>query len=129
MATGTARADLTRACVLTLEHFSENVEEGVNVVFAPEPDKSAAHRAVTTGRGEREEEVDLAALSSVDPPEPIVDGKVDLGVLTTEFISLGLDPYPHKPGAEFRSAEPEPEVEKPFAALGGLRAGDEDKAR
>lgn len=128
MATGTARAALTRACVLTLDPLDENVDEQVEVVFAPEPEKSAAHRALTAGRGGREEEVDLAALSSVDPPDPIVDGKVDLGALTTEFVSLGLCPYPHKPGAHFQGGDAEPDAENPFAALGGLRAGGEDEA-
>lgn len=122
MASGTARADITRACVLTLDPFEESLAEDFDVVFAPEPEKSAAHRALTAGRGGREEEVDLAALSSVDPPDPIIDGKVDLGVLTTEFIALGLDPYPHKPGAEFQGGDAEPDAENPFSALGGLRA-------
>lgn len=123
MVTGVARAELTRACVLTLEPFDVVVEEPVEVIFAPEPEKSAAHRALTAGRGGREEEVDLAALSSVDPPDPIVDGKVDLGALTAEFIALGLDPYPRKPGATFRSGEAETTAENPFAALGELRDG------
>ena len=126
-ATGTARAVLTRACVLTLEPFEEKVEEPVEVVFAPEPEKIAAHRALTPGRGGREEEVDLAALSSVDPPDPIVDGKVDLGALTTEFVALGLDPYPRKPGAAFDGADADAPAENPFAALGGLRGDDEGK--
>ncbi len=36
-----------------------------------------------------------------DPPEPIVNGFIDLGQLAAEFLVLGLDPYPRKPGAEF----------------------------
>ena len=121
MATGTARATLTRACVLTLEQFEERVEEPVEVVFAPDPDRAAAHRTLTAGRGGREEEVDLAALSAVDPPEAIVDGKVDLGALTAEFVALGLDPYPRKPGASFRGGDEDEEDAHPFAALGGLK--------
>lgn len=117
---GVVRATLTRNCVLTMEPFETTLEEPVEVVFAPEPERSAAHRSLTAGRGGREEEVDLAALSSVDPPEPIVDGKIDLGALTTEFVTLGLDPYPRKPGAVFSAGAAEGEEENPFAALGGL---------
>lgn len=123
MATGTARATLTRACVLTLDPFEESVEEPVDVVFAP--DAGAAHRALTTGRSGSEAEVDLAALSSVDPPDPIVDGRIDLGALTAEFVALGLDPYPRKPGAVFQGAGDDGDEQGPFAALGGLAKGDE----
>jgi uncharacterized metal-binding protein YceD (DUF177 family) len=117
---GLARATLTRNCVLTLEPFETTLEEPVEVVFASEPERSAAHRSLTAGRGGREEEVDLAALSSVDPPEPIVDGKIDLGALTTEFVALGLDPYPRKPGAAFTSSDAEIEEKNPFSALADL---------
>jgi hypothetical protein len=71
-------------------------------------------------------EVDFAAASATppqgeDPPDPIVGGAVDLGVLTAEFLALGLDPHPRKPDADFRfeaSDEPPP---SPFAALDKLR--------
>ncbi len=36
-----------------------------------------------------------------EPPEPLVDGKIDLGAIATEFLLLGIDPYPRKAGAEF----------------------------
>ncbi len=39
-------------------------------------------------------------------PEPLIGGVVDLGALATEFLILGLDPYPRKPGAVF---EPPPD--------------------
>ena len=35
-------------------------------------------------------------LTFEDAPDPIVDGKVDLGALAAEFIALALDPYPRK---------------------------------
>ena len=36
-----------------------------------------------------------------DAPEPLVGGVVDLGVVATEFLALGIDPYPRKSGVEF----------------------------
>ena len=36
-----------------------------------------------------------------DIPDPIVGGRIDFGVLTAEFLALGLDPYPRKPGMAF----------------------------
>ena len=40
-----------------------------------------------------------------DPPEPIVNGAIDLGALAAEFLMLGLDPYPRKPGAVFEPVD------------------------
>ena len=39
-------------------------------------------------------------MTEEDPPEEMVDGKIDLGALVTEFFALGIDPYPRKPGAD-----------------------------
>jgi hypothetical protein len=62
---------------------------------------------------------------SVDEDEldPIVDGKLDLGALRVDFLALGLDPYPRKPGVEF--VEPASEAgtdrDSPFASLARLK--------
>jgi hypothetical protein len=36
-----------------------------------------------------------------DPPEPLVDGKLDLAPVIAEFLTLSVDPYPRRPGAVF----------------------------
>ena len=58
-----------------------------------------------------------------DPPEPIVDGIIDLGRLATDALFLAIDPYPRKPDAVFEpsveAADPE---DHPFAALKALKA-------
>ena len=36
-----------------------------------------------------------------DIPDPLVGGRIDFGALTAEFLALGLDPYPRKPGIAF----------------------------
>ena len=66
----------------------------------------------------------LALGDAPDAPEPIVDGLVDLGALVAEFLALGLDPYPRKPGVAF--VEPTPLAEpgqtaSPFSVLGKFR--------
>jgi hypothetical protein len=125
VARGVARARLTRVCVVSLEPFPVVVEEEVDVVFSDEPE-APARASVAPGRGGKaREDADMAALSAVDPPEQIVDGRVDLGALTAEFVSLGLDPYPRKPGAAFElGGEGVSEApEGPLSALGGLKDG------
>jgi hypothetical protein len=44
-----------------------------------------------------------------------------LGALTAEFLALGLDPYPRKPGVDFSYKEDGDEADTPFAALRRLR--------
>ena len=55
----------------------------------------------------------------VDSALELCNGRIDLGALTAEFLALGLDPYPRKPGVAF---EPHEEAaEKPLAALHRLK--------
>ena len=55
-----------------------------------------------------------------DDPEPLIGGIVDLGALATEFLILGLDPYPRKPDAVFEPPQDRHAGSGPFAALAKL---------
>jgi hypothetical protein len=145
--TGEVRARVTQTCVVTLEDFESEIVEPVDVRFAEsaprapdprrEPEGRMSRRRAETLRAEksRAEEARGRAHASApppaleeegdeDPPDPIIDGRIDLGALAAEFLALGLDPYPRKPGAAFEGAEPEPERDSPFAALARLRGGE-----
>ncbi|MCF4125670.1 YceD family protein [Methylobacterium sp. SyP6R] len=100
--TGTVEAAVTQTCSVTLEPFDGTVSEEVDVDFAA-PDAFAGTPA-----------------EDADIPDPIVNGRIDLGSLAAEFLALGLDPYPRKPGVAFEPPA-EDEEEKPFAALQGLK--------
>ncbi|MCX8255413.1 MAG: DUF177 domain-containing protein, partial [Beijerinckiaceae bacterium] len=59
-----------------------------------------------------------------DPADPIVDGKIDLGAVTLEFLTLSLDLYPRKPGVHFTDVsvgDKDEAGESPFAALRRLK--------
>ena len=56
-----------------------------------------------------------------DNAEPLVDGLIDLGAIATEFLILGLDPYPRKVGAVFQPPQAATPDEGPFAALAALK--------
>ena len=87
------------------------VDEPIDVRFAPAEAAEAARRM-------KEDDAALVEVGGEDPPDPIVDGKIDLGALAAEFFALGLDPYPHKPGVAFAAPEePQGDEESPFAAL------------
>ena len=111
--TGEVDALVTQTCVVTLEPFDERVTEKVDVRFAPPVDEHKIHAV------KKEETVNL---DDEDEPDPIVDGKIDLGALAAEFLALGLDPYPRKPGAEFAAPADEDDEDSPFAALADFKA-------
>jgi uncharacterized metal-binding protein YceD (DUF177 family) len=113
---GTVAASLHQICVVTLDPFPSALEIPVKLDFAPEAE------AVPSRRGDSGDEIDIEiALNEDDPPEPIVDGVIDLGTVTVEFLALALDPYPRKPGVSFDALAPSVPVESPFAALAKLK--------
>jgi uncharacterized metal-binding protein YceD (DUF177 family) len=103
---GRVRAALTQICVVTLDPFDSTVEEQVEVDFA----ESAGMPAEPP-----------TEMHEYEPPDEIVNGQVDLGALTAEFLALGLDPYPRKPGVDFNFEDGSAKPDSPFAALGRLK--------
>lgn len=117
-ARGRVKGVVAQTCVVTLEPFDAQVDEPFEVEYAPE---AIAEAAYARAMAEIEAAPDRAAAlaEQPDPPDPIVNGRIDLGQLAAEFLALGLDPYPRKPGAEFA-----PVVEdspSPFADLAKLK--------
>lgn len=113
--TGGVAGQIGQTCVVTLEPIESDVIEEVDLVFAPAP------APATTGTDGGE---DIALEPENEPPEPLQDGRIDLGALATEFLILGTNPYPRKPGATF-APQPPPEAaeDHPFAALAALKDG------
>jgi uncharacterized metal-binding protein YceD (DUF177 family) len=103
---GHVHARVGQTCVVTLEPIENTVEEDVDLLFTPEGG------AVAEARGEDE-----------DAPEPLVDGRIDLGALATEFLVLGTDPYPRKAGVAFEPPKTDDAGVHPFAALAALKKG------
>jgi len=109
---GRVSALVGQTCVVTLDPLETSVDEPVDLLFVPPP----AGMAPTGG------EVDvLPASGDEEPPEPLIDGKLDLGAVATEFFMLGIDPYPRKPGAEFVAPKTDDNGANPFAALEALK--------
>lgn len=111
--TGEVVAEVEQACVVTLDPVPEMVREPVTATFLPPSE-------ITVPEGE-EIEIDVDA---EDPPEPIDGSTIDLGVLVSEFVAIGLDPYPRRPGAEFTPLiedDGSDDAGDPFAALASLK--------
>jgi hypothetical protein len=113
--TGRVSATVGQTCVVTLEPLQNEVEEPMDVIFAP-----AARDFAAADLGAE----DLAEdTPSGEPPEILSDGTADVGTIAAEFLLLGIDPYPRKPGAEFKPPAEQGAVVSPFAALAKLKNG------
>jgi len=108
---GTVSARVGQTCVVTLDPVESEIEEHIDVVFVPPSALAAAGSEVSLGA------------EAVEPPETMVDGVVDLGAVATEFLMLGIDPYPRKPGVVFEPPQSADPGSHPFAALAVLRSG------
>ncbi len=111
---GRVQARIGQTCVVTLDPMENEIDEPVDLVFAP-PEQIPVLSDL----------VDDAAESGADipdPPEPIENGIIDLGRLATDALFLAIDPYPRRPDAVFEpQVEPVDPSEHPFAALKALR--------
>jgi hypothetical protein len=105
--TGAVHGALTQICVVSLEPFPATVDEAVDVRFAPQAALDSKPAAAK----------ETFSLADEDEPDPVIDGKIDLGALAAEFFALGLDPYPRKPGATFERRTKSEETDSPFSAL------------
>ena len=112
---GRITARVAQTCVVTLEPIENAIDEEVELLFSPdapvvpEGDEGVHHE--TVGHTAEEQE----------PPEPLIGGAIDLGAIASEFLMLGIDPYPRKAGAEFTPPARDTEGEHPFAALAALK--------
>jgi len=110
---GQVRARVGQTCVVTLEEMESEINEPIDLIFAPP--EQIPQMADLVDEAEQSED-------TPDPPEPIENGIIDLGRLATDALYLGVDPYPRKPDAVFEplveAADPE---DHPFAALKALK--------
>ena len=112
---GEVRARLTQTCVRSLEEFDADLTSQIDLRLAPPTAEDSRKDQEPLDR----DMASLAALSE-DPPDPLIDGVIDLWALVSEFLTLALDPYPYKPGVEFQDPAPLSDknpASSPFASL------------
>jgi hypothetical protein len=112
--TGWVQARIGQTCVVTLDPIENKIDEPIDLIFAP-PEQIPVLSDLVDEAAESDTEIP-------DPPEPIINGVIDLGRLATDALFLAVDPYPRKPDAVFEpliaAADP---MDHPFAALKALR--------
>lgn len=105
---GTVKADITQACVVTLDPVAAHIEEAVDGLFLPQDSKFG--REGFGGAGEI-----LIDAEGPDAPETFSGDTVDVGALAEQFFGLAIDPYPHREGVHLETeAEDENRQESEF---------------
>lgn len=111
---GRVRARIGQTCVVTLDPIENDIDEPIDLIFAP-PEQIPEMADLVEEAAESDVEIP-------DPPEPIENGVIDLGRVATDALYLAVDPYPRKPDAVFEppvvAEDPE---DHPFAALKALQ--------
>jgi uncharacterized metal-binding protein YceD (DUF177 family) len=122
---GEIAATAGQTCVVSLEPVENEIRERIDLVFAPGMSalQSDAEPEDTDLDAKDLDPKDLEAkdLDAKEPPEALVDGTVDLGAIAIEFLILGIDPYPRKPGVVFEGASVGEASSHPFAGLAKLK--------
>ena len=111
---GRFEAEVVQACVVTLEPVRSRLCESFMVAFGT--GSTAAAGEVVIG------------LEEEDPPEELIEGRIDLGETVAQQLAVALDPYPHAPGANEKAEASdagqsgvEKKTASPFAVLARLR--------
>jgi uncharacterized metal-binding protein YceD (DUF177 family) len=111
---GTLRAEVEQACVVTLEPIGSTVEERFDVSFWPTDEMPPP----ASGEVNLDEELD---------PEPIVEGQIAVGRIVFEHLATAIEPFPRKPDATLERTSTATEErtgdkpESPFAVLANIR--------
>lgn len=127
---GELEADVVQTCVVTLEPVPARVADRFGALFAPES---------LVPKEDDEIFIDPAVFEE-DIPEAMTNGRIDIGELTAQHLSLALDPYPRAEGIDFEGYEEgdeddgdgsedaekaapaaDPDKPNPFAALERLK--------
>ena len=100
---GRVEADITQACIVTLDPVAAHIDEPVEALFLPEQSKLG--RQSFEGGGEIVLDAD-----GPDSPETFSGDTIDVGALAEQFFGLAIDSYPRKAGALLEaSGDNEPE--------------------
>lgn len=89
-ATGKLRAEYAQRCVVTLQPVPQKLDLDLNLTFAP-------MAAMADDQIGSEIVIDP---HQTDDPDPIENGKIDLGEAIAQQFAMTLDPYPKAPGAK-----------------------------
>ncbi|WP_027143590.1 DUF177 domain-containing protein [Mesorhizobium sp. WSM3626] len=104
---GRVEADITQACIVTLDPVQAHIDEPVEALLLPEDSKLGRQGFESAG------EILLDA-DGPDSPETFSGDTIDVGALAEQFFGLAIDPYPRKPGASLGAGDDTGSAENEF---------------
>lgn len=119
------KAVIRQSCVVTLAPLTNEISAEFTMTYSDSADDDWGH----------DEEVFEDLDAHIEPSEPLVEGKIDVGEACVEHLSLEIDPFPRVKGATFDGFTagsgdenaPVPGKSNPFAVLSQLKAKQENK--
>jgi hypothetical protein len=129
--TGELSARVKQLCVVSREPVFDDIRTAVEGWFA-DPGTVISITKARHEKDSRSHDAELPILDERDDPEPYIDGKIDLGELAAQYLSLAVNPYPQKDDVDYKNyvvADDDerkiPELRRnPFAALKDWKKSD-----
>lgn len=113
---GRFRATVEQVCSVSLEDFETDLSGDIDVKLVPHGSPNAPTESASGDV--------VLDLEAPDPPDVLDGEEIDLAAYLVEHLSLEIDPFPRKPGAEFDYV-PDTQEESPFAVLKSLKGEGE----
>lgn len=109
--TGRFTAKIEQTCVVTLEPLHNVIEEEIDGWFSDQ-DQMVSFAKVKKDQQVRKAHAEVELLDESEDPEQVINGRIDLGELVTQHLSLSIDPYPHKEGAVHKYTDENKKADK-----------------
>lgn len=122
-AIGTVQADLTQSCVVSLSPVPAHIEDEFEGWYSDKDANAVSFAKARSERDVKKGQTEIEVLEESADPEAIIGGKIDIGELATQYLSLALDPYPQAEGVVHTYSAPAPDKDgaelrkSPFEAL------------
>ncbi|MGZ9097739.1 MAG: YceD family protein [Micavibrio sp.] len=132
---GILKADVTQSCIISHAPVKEHIEEEFEAWYA-DPASFTSFAKAKHERAGKLADAEIPVMEESEAPEPMVNGKIDLGDLVAQYLSLSLNPYPRAHGVAWDKesvdnageAKPASPLRKnPFEALKDWKSGDKGK--
>jgi hypothetical protein len=127
---GEFSADITQECVVTLDPIQSTIGDEFESWFS-DKDHIASFKKAQIEAKAKKEFIETPMLEEHEDPEPLENGKIDVGELFVQFLSLAVNPYPQKPGVRVADVTKQKSdddqkfmPQNPFAALKNWRPKD-----
>jgi hypothetical protein len=132
---GMLKADVTQSCIISQAPVKGHIEEEFEGWFA-DLDSVVSIAKAKHERAGKMADTEIPIMDEREDPEPIINGKIDLGDLVAQYLSLSLNPYPRAHGVAWdresvdhgHDAQPSTPLRKnSFEALKDWKGGEPDK--